>query len=222
MTAALLVVTDGRDTVLDRTMKSLTRHLRGPLNRWVVYDDTGDPDHADHLARRYPAFEVVQHPSGRQGFGGAIRTAWRHLSGGPQRFIVHWEDDFILTREWDITLPMGLLESRPHVAQVALRRQAWNAEERAAGGIVERHPEAYTDRLYLGHPWLEHRMFWTTNPCVYRSSLMARGWPDTEQSEGHFSLALFEDPAATCAFWGGREEPPWVEHIGTDRAGVGY
>lgn len=240
MTIALLVITDGRDEVLAQTMSSLAAALTGPITRSVLYDDTGNPHHRDYLEDTYPAFDVIQHPAGRQGFGGAIRAAWRHIGVGPERFVFHAEDDFVLNRPLDLRPLAAVLDACPHLAQMALRRQPWNAEEKAAGGIVEQHPDDYTERTletgavtavlpdatipgYLRSAvWLEHRRFFTTNPSLYRRSLVQRGWPDVEHSEGHFSIDLFADPAVRCAFWGGRADPPMVHHIGTERVGVGY
>ncbi len=223
MSVCLLVITDGRDDVLAETIASLRAALTGPITRRVMYDDTGDADHRAYLTARYPEFEIVQHPAGRQGFGGAIRTAWRHVGTGPERFIWHHEDDFILNRPLDLHPLMRLLDGYPRLAQVALRRQPWNDAERAAGGVIEQHPDDYEEVPGVGCVgWLEHRRFFTTNPSLYRRSLCARGWPDTEHSEGHFSIDLFSDPEVYCAFWGGRADPPWVHHIGAERVGLGY
>lgn len=222
MSVCLLVITDGRDDVLAETMASLAADLHGPVTRRVLYDDTGDPNHRAYLAVTYSAFEVVQHPTGRQGFGGAIRTAWAHIGTGPERFVWHHEDDFLLNRPLDLTPLMAVLDACPHLAQLVLKRQPWNPQEEAAGGIIEQHPDDYTEVVDALGTWTEHRRFWSSNPSLYRRSLTFRGWPDVEHSEGHFSLALFTDPAVRCAFWGGRADEPYVHHIGKERAGVGY
>lgn len=222
MSIALLVVTDGRDDTLAATVASIRGALTGPITRRVIYDDTGDLDHQRALSTRYPEFETIQHPAGRQGFGGAIRTAWRHLVGGPERFVWHHEDDFILNRPLDLRSLAAVLDARPHLAQLALRRQPWNAEEMAAGGIVEQHPADYDEASMADAVWLEHRRFFTTNPSLYRRSLAQRGWPDVEHSEGHFSIDLFRDPDVRCAYWGPRASTPWVHHIGAERVGTGY
>lgn len=218
----LTVVTDGRDAVLARTIASLRADLAGPITRRVMYDDTGDSDHRLYLAGLYPEFEVIQHPAGRQGFGGAIRAMWSHIGVGPERFVSGWEDDFTLNRPLDLRPMAAVLDARPHLAQLVLKRQPWNAEEHAAGGIIEQHPDDYTEASMGDAVWTEHRRFWSTNPSLYRRSVLSRGWPDVEHSEGHFSIDLFSDPDVRCAFWGAKADPPWVHHIGDVRAGVGY
>ena len=97
-----------------------------------------------------------------------------------------------------------VLASEPYLAQMALRRQPWNAEERAAGGIVEQHPEDFYDRWTGQHEWLEHRRFFTTNPCLYRRQLLEHGWPEGTESEGHFSIQL-RDLGYSFGYWGARD-----------------
>jgi hypothetical protein len=115
-----------------------------------------------------------------------------------------------------------LLERHPELAQLALKRQAWNAEERAAGGIIECHPGDFLEVSDAEATWTEHRRFFTTNPSVYSSRLCELGWPQVEHSEGIFTHCLLEDPELRFAFWGGRFDPPQCQHIGEVRAGVGY
>ncbi len=237
---ALLVLTDGRLDCLAATMTSIAHHLYGPITRWVMHDDSGDPVLQDRLGktlrREDPAWELVCTPA-RAGFGGAIQSAWRHLRDDPKiRFVAHFEDDFVLTRPVNLAAMATVLTARPHLAQMALRRQAWNPTERAAGGVVECDPEAYADMDDAhGNQWLEHRLWWTTNPSLYRRDLTLVGWPDGHASEGQFSHRLLAAgmhlpardrwiPPADVRFgyWGAREDGPWVEHIGTARAGTGY
>ncbi len=123
-----------------------------------------------------------------------------------------------------------VLRRHPHLAQLALRRQPWNDEERAAGGIVEQHPDDFVE-VDGGHGsvWLEHRRFLTTNPCLYRRELMDVDWPEGPNSEGMFTHRLLERgfsgaPASQLRFgyWGSRDSGEAVEHIGHVRAGTGY
>lgn len=229
MSVLLLVMTDGRRDCIERAIPSLEQHLygqniRSTITRRVIHDDSGDPDYRDWLVGKFDDYEVIWHPAGRQGFGGAYRNAWRFLTGAEEPFVFSTEDDFVLNRAVNLDDLAFVLAVRPHLAQLALRRQPWNPDELQAGGVIEQHPDAYTDMVgYGGKKWLEHRLFFTTNPSLIRRRLCSQGWPDTEHSEGHFSIDLFrQDPEATCGFWGARSDGPWVTHIGTERVGVGY
>ncbi len=230
MSIALLVVTDGRDDYLAHCIASANVHLRGPITERWIYDDTGDAAYRGRLVERYPN---LHHINGgpRQGFGGAIQHAWTRLAEhSAADWVFHLEQDFLFTRDVDLTDLVDVLDEHPHLAQMALQRQAWNAQEHAAGGVVARHPEAFTPAHDgRGRTWLEHRLFFTTNPTLYRMSLCRLGWPNGEHSEGVFSLQLLESgspealaPAVRFGYWGGLTDDPWVEHIGHKRVGHGY
>ena len=223
---ALLVMTDSRRHCIEHTLDSACENLQpwALISELWIHDDSGDPEYQTWLRLRYRSFTVVS-TAGRSGFGGAIRSAWATLrSSSKADYVFHLEDDFTFNHPIDLAAMMRLLDEQPHLAQVALRRQPWNDDERDAGGIVESHPCDYTDRTdgLLLH-WLEHRRFFTTNPSLYRRQLIVdHDWPDGSESEGHFSAQLFGDPAARSAYWGARDSGEWVTHIGAERVGTGY
>lgn len=228
MSVALLVMTDGRDEYLERTLASVSEMLPGLGSLWM-HDDTGNDAYRAQLAARYPLFtQLGQGP--RRGFGGAIRWAWANLATrATDRYVFHLEADFTFRTPVDWRHLAEVLELYPQLVQLALRRQAWNAAEIAAGGVIEQHPGDYTEHRYAGATWLEHRRFFTTNPCLYRRSLCGTGWPDVQFSEGMFGQRVLAGgtPEASAeqvrfGFWGARADPPAVEHIGTHRAGMGY
>lgn len=230
MTYVVLVLTDGRDDVLEQTIDSAFTSLRGNIVRRVLHDDTGDHRHEQHLARRYGplGFEVIGGP--RAGFGGAIRRAWQYLCRTAEddqaTHVVHLEDDFTFNGPVHLDDMAAVLDFVPELAQVALRRQAWNDLEVAAGGVVELHPDWYADCAGGPHPsrmwhWLEHRVCFTTNPCVYRRSLCWRDWPTGEHSEGVFTHQLLGE-GLRFAYLGERADGPQVHHIGEHRVGTGY
>lgn len=221
MSFALVVMTDGRRECILRAIPSLLANLRGPVTHQVIHDDSGDPDYRDWLRWAFPTFDVIG-PAHRTGFAGAYGNAWRYLAERPERFVFATEDDFLYERSVDLLAMAELLDWYPHVAQVALRRQAWNDQEKAAGGIVEQHPGDYQDRTDGDLRWLEHRRFLTTNPSLYRTELCRHGWPQVPNSEGVLTHQLLKDPDLRFAFWGERTDAPWVTHIGAQRVGTGY
>lgn len=223
----LLVMTDGRDHIYE-TIPSAGAFLDGPISGRFIHDDSGDPDNGEKLRRVFPEWTVVQ-TAGRSGFGGAIRSAWSMLrAASSSPYIFHLEDDFTFRRIVPLLELARVLQARPHLAQLALRRQPWNAEELAAGGIVEQHPEDYVDKHgtgeLAGFQWLEHRRFFTTNPSLYRRKLITEHeWPDGHDSEGRFGFQLRDaDPFVAFGYWGARDSGEWVHHIGTARKGTGY
>jgi hypothetical protein len=225
----LVVITDGRRDCIARTIPSALDNLCGPITSRLIYDDSGDEANLDWLADQYePHGFTVIGTHQRRGFGGAIRYLWREWLG-PERFVFWLEDDFTFNRPVPLAAMCETLERYPYLAQLVLRRQPWNADERAAGGIVEQHPDDYTEHHHHDLAWLEHRRFWSTNPSMFRTDVCAAGWPDTQQSEGMFTHRLLADgiPGTTpedvrFAFWGARDSGEWVTHIGHERVGTGY
>lgn len=229
---ALLVVTDGRDDYLRRCVASLDQ-LIGPIGEWWMHDDTGDDLYRSELVRRYPWFRQIG--SGpRRGCAGAFQECWRQLrENSTAEYVFLIEQDFVFPRRIDLAGMVGLLAERPHLAEVALRRQPWNEVEKAAGGIVESHPDWYRDMADdQGRQWLEHRAFFTTNCPVFRRSLLDVPWPAHQAgcySEGTFHQRLMRDGTpevpgdqVAYAYWGSRDSGVWVEHIGQERVGKDY
>lgn len=218
----LLVMTDGRDDLLARTLPVATAHV--PHTRLLVHDDTGDYRHRLALSDqwRHLGAEVIGGDT-RRGFGGAISAAWAHLERAVEPFVVHLEDDFILGRPFDWLDLADTLIRHPHLVQLALRRQPWNPAEIAAGGVIEQHPDDYTECRDAGGVWLEHTRFFTTNPSIYRRAMCAEGWPTGDRSEGVFTHRIRTNhPDWRFAYWGARSSGEWCEHIGHQRAGTGY
>jgi hypothetical protein len=115
------------------------------------------------------------------------------------------------------------LEFRPQLMQLALLRQPWNEAEIEAGGIIQQNPDAFEqhqfgDSIY----WNEHTEFFTTNPSLYRTSMIHEfQWPTGRRSERKFSdMAL--QAGWKFGYWGHKDGNPWVEHIGDERVGTGY
>lgn len=218
---ALLVMTDGRDNMLERTLAQ-PEFLNGLITERWIHDDTGHEYHRTDLARRFPGFTVIGSGK-RRGFGGAIRYAWDVLAERSRaELVLHWEDDFIAAGLLDLYGMACVLKDYPHLAQMALKRQPWGPAEEAAGGFMAMHPDAYTPRTDGALHWLEQRLFWTTNPSLYRRSLCERGWPAGRRSETAFGASLLADPSVAFGYWGRLDDPPLVEHIGAQRVGHGY
>ena len=221
---ALLVMTDGRGHCIEETIPAALEHLTPSylITTRVIHDDSADPTYTAWLEETFPDWQVIG-GSFRRGFGGAIQNAWAWLRAqAPEPYVFHLEDDFLIQRDVHLDRMAEVLRWQTHLHQLALLRGPVNKAERDAGGVIEQHPDDYRLGLQVGvGGWREHRRFWTTNPSLYRSTLMRRGWPDGADSEGHFGLELFaEDPQAHAAFWG--TEGVWCDHVGHQRVGTGY
>jgi hypothetical protein len=228
----LLVMTDGRGEYLERTLASFDEQVSGPVTERVIHDDSGETAYRMWLARRFPSHRLLS--TGRRlGYAGAVRNARAHLAAKhAQPWVFSLEDDFEFRRPVNLGDLAELLLDQPHLAQIALRRQAWGAEVEH-GGFVEQAPGWYHERSDRDgtRMWVETRRNWTCNPSLFRSELCSGGWPDGLGSEGTYGQRLLAQglpwgvpgDQVQFAYWGsidGGRDTVW--HIGEHRAGWGH
>lgn len=198
MSLCLLLIDDGREDYLSRCLASLE-------SAQDAIDET----------------VTVQDPNHVLGFAGAIERGWEQVRALDCDWVFHVEGDFTFPTRPPLEGMIALLREREDLAQVALKRQAVNQRELAAGGVVEADPDDFATHYSNVAVWTEHRRFFTTNPSVYPASLCELGWPQGPRSEGRFTHDLL-DRGYSFALWGGKFDPPRVQHIGMARAGRGY
>jgi len=154
VTIALLFISDGRTEYRERALASAKEMLP-------------EPDH----------FKEIDDAEHKLGFGGAIQAGWRRiLTETDAEFVFHLEQDFTFNWRVPIFEMAAVLRAQPHLVQLALRRQPWNEEEKAAGGVVELHADDFTEAGLNGWRWLEHQRYFTTNPSLYRRELCEYGY----------------------------------------------
>lgn len=211
----LVVVTHGRRQCISETIPSAEANLTGPIVRRFISDDSGDIEYQAWLRVQFPGYELV---TGKPvGLAGNVIRARNAVIGSGQQWVFWLEDDFTFNRPVDLVAMRDLLVARPHLTQMALRRQAWFPDELAVGGFIEQHPDDYTD--FDG--WMEHRRFFTLNPhLTSRQFLIDHPWPTGSHSEAVFGRRVLTG-TRTAGYWGSRHDEPWVHHFG-ERTGKGY
>jgi len=223
MTVALMVLTDGRDDCLHQAIGSFLENGFQP-DVCLIVDDSGVEEHGRALSAKYGplGFEVLRpRPYGKSGFHGAIQAGWDALIWRDVDFVFHLEDDFVFPSRIQFDEMVRVLDLSPHLCQVSLKRQAWSPEEKAAGGLVEMWPDLYEQHEKDDLVWTEQKLFFTTNPSLYRKSLMAEGWPQQKGSEAEFTRRM-KEKGFGFAYIGGKFDAPRTHHIGDTRTGVGY
>lgn len=212
----LVVVTHGRRDCIARAIPSAEANLHGlPIQRRIISDDSDDIEYQAWLRLTFPGWDVIG--GTKAGFAGNVLRGRKAAIASGQPWVFWLEDDFTFNRPVNLAVMAGVLEQRPHITQMALRRQAWFPAELRVGGFIEQDPDAYVD--FDG--WLEHRKFFTTNPhLVRRSLLIEHEWPKSAGSEMAFSRRLLVGER-TAGYWGSRHDEPWVHHDG-QRTGIGY
>lgn len=225
MNITILAFTDGRRDCISRTIPSFTANWDWKIRptRMIIINDSADPDYANWLDETFPEWERIHHLE-RSGFGGAIQSGWDHVTTD---FVFHLEDDFVFHAPINPRHLIEILDNHPNLVQLAFKRQPWNAEENAAGDLMGVHPNAWTPHSYQTDDgtivrWSGQRMFFTTNPSMYRGELTKQGWPVEQYSEGVFSHRLMADPAITFGMLGWPGDSPKIQHIGDERIGTGY
>lgn len=207
----LVIVGDGRLDYLERCVESMHEHLKGQIDSAVMVCD--EPQARSYLRDRYPDWKLIVHPV-RVGMAAAVRAAWWSIGDG--EYLFHLEEDFVFTEDVhlsDLEIP---LRAEPRLAQVVLKRGPVNDEERAAGGIIEQHPDDYASR----GGFVEHNRIFSLNPCLIpRDIVVGLDWEvrGVEGVEKAITRACL-DAGRTFAFYGAKDDPPKVEHIGTERS----
>lgn len=218
---ALIVLTDGRQECIERSIPAALENLVGlPIARKVICDDSGDREYGSWLAAAFPDFDIVASGQ-RSGYAAAVRRAWSQALSGDEPWVFWLEDDFITERPVDLSAIASVMDANPQLTQMVLMRQPWYGNEVAAGGIIQCCPEEFTDRYTDGYPWVEHtRGYWSNPHLVRREFLAQHEWPTGSWSESKFSRQVIRG-GKTSGYWGARTDAPLVTHVG-ERRGTGY
>lgn len=222
----LAVTTDGRrdltgHPIIEATVACALEQLKGPIDRKIISDDSGDPEYLDWLRSHFgPLGFQIAGTRHRRGYCDAIADLWQIIGAADQRYVFWLEDDFHLNRPVDLVEMADTLDAHTEIAQLVLRRQPWFPHEVAAGGIIEAKPDSFTDRT--GPDRVEHREHWSLNPTLFRTKLCRdQPWPKGPWCESKLGQQVLADPDARLAYWGPSTDDPWVTHTGI-RAGTGY
>lgn len=185
----------------------------------VVVSDRGDlylPECLDNLSEVLPEAQVmlVNDEAHRLGMAGAVRHGMEMALSAGYEYVLWVEEDFRFHQRPPLEEMRTILDIEFMCSQVVLKRQPWSVEEHQAGGIVEMYPGDYTDRTTGDIEWLEHRRIFSLNPCLIPRWVLERGWPDGNEAEQTERLV---SSGAHFAFYGKREDPPLVQHVGHER-----
>lgn len=219
---SLIVITDGRQDCLEQVLTSAYNRLGfDNFNQLLIINDDQTNKYQAWLAENYGSLFQVHQNKPKKGFGGAIQEAWKLINPDTD-FVFHLEEDFLFNDSVPLGNMISVLNEYPDITQIVLKRQSVIKEESDYGGIVEKNPNAYTELTTPYGTLSTHREFYSTNPCLYRRSLLDVGWPDEQPSELRMTERLLENPDNKFAFWGKKFDPPFVEHIGHSRPEEGF
>jgi hypothetical protein len=207
-----------RSAYLRQSLASLNEQITGPIIQRVVYSDWAE--HRDELVEIAQEAGFYVAGDGHHGYTGSMRRMWTYLAKRAKGdYIFATEDDFLYPEPVDLGPMIETLKDAPQLAQIALLRDAFYQDERETGGILGWPEPAFTKVGQNGTSRLEHKLFWTANPSLFRKAITDRPWPVGHHSETLFGKQLI-DSGMVFAFWGSGEE--LTKHIGQVRAGTGY
>lgn len=207
----LVVLSNRRETYLPETLQAIRENVAG-WDDLTIVDDSGDEHFRAALAQQNPDATVIAVAPQPAGYNAAMRTVVSHMYG---EYAAFWEEDFRPSRPIDLEPIARALANRPHLAQIALLRQPWFANEHAHGGVIEA-LEAQGARFDMVDGILEHSAFFTGNPAVWAQPVYATGWPKGDWSENRK-----RDELRNAGFRFGMIPGVSVNHVG-QRTGFGY
>lgn len=209
----LVITTDGRARYLERMFATLD-NVVGTFQNKIVVNDSGDRSYANFVEDLTVGlgFTQVFHPE-RRGLAATVADAWAQTDAD---YVFHCEDDFVFPERVFVHELIKPFDVRVRLAQVCLLRQPWNDDEQRAGGIIQQHPDDYAEHSTDGVRFCVHRRLFSLNPCVIPRWVVAMGWD--EGNERGFTDRLLADPKVEFAYFGGKDDPPRVCHIGVARA----
>lgn len=218
MKVLLGIIDNKRPEYLSKTIESIEQKLNFDFISKVLIDDSGDKMYSNYLLDMYGNNYSICSHSTNKGLSGSIRSLWDIARSIDVDFVFHVEGDFLFNIDIDINNLSRIFEVESNLAQVALKRQPVNHEEASVGGLMEMNPSTYVDKYIesLDFNWVEHRNYFTLNPSLYPRWVIDLGW-EVGWGEKEFSDRLFSNQLNRCGFFGKKEDPPIVTHIGTSR-----
>lgn len=165
-TLTILLLTYGRLAYAEQTLRHTLDKLRttAPLNVHIASD--GDPseyiDSLRHLAGGYAHVKGVYHTNSEQhGYGANYNLATQLIHNNGTRWVMPIEDDWELTREFDIDPLLRALDTSEDIGCIRLGYMSYTQELRGTIKDVNGHkylvfdPTSPEPHLLAGHPRIE-------------------------------------------------------------------
>lgn len=207
----VVILTNRKDLYIHRAAASLS-NLYG-WGHLTIFDDSGDQDWRRKMMGLGGYSNFIPIADEPVGYSAAMRAIWKWCRDHGDR-VLFWEEDFILDDKLDLTNLEAILDADPTLAQVALQRQPWYANEKQHGLIGAQRVSGRTFVDMGG--WIKHDSGFTTNPSLINPAVFEHEWPHGEWTEFQMSNKL-RDAGFTFAYYG-HEGEQYVTHIGYERA----
>ena len=107
----------GRLDLLERTIDSFFKCLDYPVERFILIDDSGDPEVHEQIRKNYSQFDLILNEENI----GLIKSIDKAYSKVETPFIFHLEDDWEFNRSGFMSKSIKILKANPTIMQVWLR-----------------------------------------------------------------------------------------------------
>lgn len=221
MNVAFVLRCDGRRDFIERTVQSVSDHIKAPrFSYGVIVDDSGDADYAAWLDETFPFLECLHHPQ-RLGLGSCFQSALNVVLGTDADYAFMVEDDTPILRDVILTPLADVLNTDPQLAQLMFMRPPFNDEEIAAGGVYQLTPDEFTEHNDGTSRWVTHNRWFGFQP-----SLVPRDVIELMATKATNFLELgvtepLKEAGYHFGYWGGLDDAPYCDHVGTMRS-AGY
>lgn len=215
MKICIIILTDGRNDYLARTLESLETNVVFPQDASIykILVDDWPVDREEKvikkLAKKYKVDKVVLNDE-NIGIDKTVQKAWSLIPEGTD-YIWHQENDFEYLNPVNVSEMIQVLEN-PTIVQVALVRQPWFADEKDAGSLLKTRPARFRQASVSNIDVVIHRDHFTHNPSIYKAKWI-------EQMEGYSEykfkdLLLSKNGVLYFAYLGKLEDSHTILHIG--------
>lgn len=196
----LLMTSASRPNYLDITMYTLHKHLKNVDIRYILHEDIVKKEESHLLLRTVgESFDIIRVTNPAKRLFHAIREGLKLVES---KYVLKWEDDWILLRDIDIGKIIKIFEKDNSVNQVMFNKQM-----NIGCGI---HKEVNKGEVTLVPFYNE----WGMGPGIWRTDYIREKWID-----GMDIYAPDFGEVDIGSFWyGGLEERGYIHHIGMDSA----
>jgi hypothetical protein len=215
MKICVIILTDGRNDYLERTLESLSTQVNFPegaeIYKLMVDDwpEERDSKLLKKLAKKYKIDKVVLNEE-NIGIDKTVQKAWSLIPADID-YIWHQENDFEYLKPVNVAQMIQVLDS-PSIVQVALVRQPWFEDEKDAGSLLKTRAGRFRQASVSNIDVVIHRDHFTHNPSIYK-----RHW--IEQLPGYTEYAfkdhlLRKNGVLYFSYLGKLDDPYTILHIG--------
>jgi hypothetical protein len=215
MKICIIILTDGRNDYLAKTLESLESNVVFPedaeVYKIMVDDWPADRDlkTLKKLAKKYGIDKLVLNEE-NTGIDKTVQKAWSLVPDNTD-YIWHQENDFEYLQKVDVSQMISVLNN-PTIVQVALVRQPWFEDEKDAGSLLKTRPVRFRQASVSNIDVVIHRDHFTHNPSIYKAKWI-------EQLEGYTEYKfkdhlLAKNGVLYFSYLGKLEDSHTILHIG--------